>query len=472
MKKLILHIFVIIFAVSVFAFSVSAATCSLTDKEASEALHELGLLQGVGTNADGSVNFNLKWKLTREQAVTMIVRLLGAESEALNANNPNPFTDVAAWAVPYVSYAYANGITKGISATEFDGDGVMKDYEFITMILRTLGYSDANGDFTWNAPYTLAKEVGISESSASNSRFNRGNSFIFCYNALTANTKSGESIVEQLVKKGVFTTEKFEEVKIDRAKLTEGADLRIMSFNILAELWDAKAAETMPVREKLVPAILQTYKPDVVGVQEVSGSWYYALKTKLADEYAFVSYFTPDGKHNYTNILYNVNKAELIEYDTTLYTVKTMDTSHRFTWARFKRLSDGAEYIVTCTHWHVELDYRKQQWNENAKMIKELYEKYKLPIFATGDYNSTEKSFFTDFINAASMLDPITESEAVNNAGTTYHDLSVAPKGSDMTLDHIAVAKGPELLYYNRITCPTALEASDHCPIFIDVKLP
>lgn len=472
MKKLLLYIFVTILAVSVFAFSASAATCSLTDTEASEALHELGLLQGVGTNADGSVNFNLKWKLTREQAVTMIVRLLGAESEALNANNPNPFTDVAAWAVPYVSYAYANGITRGVSATEFDGDGVMKDYEFITMLLRTLGYSDANGDFLWNAPYNLAKEVGLSESAASNSRFNRGNSFIFCYNALTADTKNGDAIVQQLIKKGVFTTEKFDEAKVDRAKLTDGADLRIMSFNILSDLWDDAAAATIEERKVLVPSILQTYQPDVVGVQELTGTWYYTVKTKFPAEYELVTYSTPTGTHNFTTILYNKNKAELLEYDTTLYTTRTSDTMRSLTWARFKRLSDGAEYIVTSTHWDVDIEYRKDQWSENAKMIKELYEKYKLPIFSTGDYNTTEKSYFTDFLGAASMIDPITESAVVNNPGTTCHDLSKAPQGSDLIIDHIAVTPGPELLYYNRLTCQTALDASDHCPIYIDVKLP
>ena len=468
MKKYLLCIFALII---VFALSASAATCSLTDAEAAEALHELGLLQGTGTNEDGSVNFNLKGKLTREQAVTMIVRLLGAEAEALSTSNPNPFTDVADWAVPYVSYAYANGITKGVSVTEFDGDGVMRDFEFITMILRTLGYSDANGDFSWKSPYDLAKETGLSESAEAINRFNRGNAFVFCYNALTANVKSGDGIAQQLIKKNVFTAEKFEEAKIDRSKLTEGADLRIMSFNILAELWDDEAAATMEDRKVLVPSILQEYSPDVVGVQELTGSWYFAVKTTFPEEYELVTYSTPSGTHNYTTILYNKNKAELLEYDTVFYTKRTVDTMRSLTWARFKRLSDGAEYIVTSTHWDTDIEYREAQWSECAKFIKEIYEKYKLPIFATGDYNSTEKSFFTDFLGAAAMIDPITEATVVNNPGTTHHSLSKAPQGSDMILDHIAVMPGPELLYYNRLTCPTALAASDHCPIFIDVKL-
>ncbi|MBQ9133002.1 MAG: hypothetical protein IJX64_00565, partial [Clostridia bacterium] len=49
---------------------------------AAENLHTLGLLAGVGTNADGSVNFDVNGSLTRAQSVVQIVRFLGAEKTA------------------------------------------------------------------------------------------------------------------------------------------------------------------------------------------------------------------------------------------------------------------------------------------------------------------------------------------------------------------------------------------------------
>lgn len=51
--------------------------------------------------------------MTRSEAVTMLVRLLGRENEALSGKWETPFTDVPAWAEPYVGLAYENGLTTG-----------------------------------------------------------------------------------------------------------------------------------------------------------------------------------------------------------------------------------------------------------------------------------------------------------------------------------------------------------------------
>ncbi|MBQ8837341.1 MAG: S-layer homology domain-containing protein [Clostridia bacterium] len=188
------------------------ASKTVTAKEAADALHALGLLAGVGVNADGSVNFNIDGSLTRAQSITQVVRFLGAEKAATSETNAHPFIDLAAWAVPYISYAYANGITAGVSATKFDPDSAMSDYAFLTAILRVLGYSDANGDFAWNNPYALAKEAGLIVSETPDGSFTRGDAFIICYNALTAAVKSGDSIKDQLIAKGLFTEAQFNEV--------------------------------------------------------------------------------------------------------------------------------------------------------------------------------------------------------------------------------------------------------------------
>ena len=130
-------------------------------EEAAKALNALGLLAGKGTNADGSINFDVDGSLTRAESITQVVRFLGAEKAATTETNAHPFTDLPAWAVPYISYAYVNKITAGVSATKFDAVSGMTDYAFLTAILRVLGYKDAEGDFVWNNPYALAKEVGL-----------------------------------------------------------------------------------------------------------------------------------------------------------------------------------------------------------------------------------------------------------------------------------------------------------------------
>lgn len=180
--------------------------------DAANALHALGLLAGKGTNADGSINFDLGSSLTRAESITQVVRFLGAEKKATAETNAHPFTDLASWAVPYISYAYANGITAGVSATKFNGDGTMSDFAFLTAILRVLGYKDAEGDFAWDKPYALAKEVGLIASETPDTDFTRGDAFVICFNALTATVKSGDKIKDSLVKNGVVSAEAMSKV--------------------------------------------------------------------------------------------------------------------------------------------------------------------------------------------------------------------------------------------------------------------
>ncbi len=255
--------------------------------------------------------------------------------------------------------------------------------------------------------------------------------------------------------------------------LAEGADLRIMSFNILAELWDDKAKATLPGRDENVAAILLSYLPDVVGLQETSELWYSLLEPRLDGIYKFASYKIPDGRTNYSTMMYNVQTTELIECQTIVYSKGNSAKLRNLTWGRFRRISDGAEYIVTCTHWDITDDRINAQWPENVQIIKDLYAKYKLPIFSTGDYNTDETEQFASFMSATGMLDPKYKSKTINNAGKTYHDLGQKPGSSEYAIDHIPCmpVAGTELIYYNVLKCQAALDASDHCPIYIDVKL-
>ena len=53
-----------------------------TAQEAADYLYELGLFKGTATNPDGSPVYELGRTPTRFEAVTMLVRLLGAADEA------------------------------------------------------------------------------------------------------------------------------------------------------------------------------------------------------------------------------------------------------------------------------------------------------------------------------------------------------------------------------------------------------
>lgn len=191
---------VMVFALSVTAF---AATPAAT---AAQKLDDLGLFEGVG-GTGSTPNYDLNRSPTRAEAVTMLVRLLGKEKEAQNSSYSAPFTDVADWAKPYVNYAYKNGLTNGTSATTFSGWTSVKPTEYLTFVLRALGYTSGT-DFQWNSAWTLTDKLGITQGqyNANTTGFNRGNVASISFDALSASKKNTTTpLYQSLINAGVFT---------------------------------------------------------------------------------------------------------------------------------------------------------------------------------------------------------------------------------------------------------------------------
>ena len=123
-------------------------------------LEDMGLFLGVGKDENGFTDFDLNRSPSREEAATMLVRALGKGAEAVGMAKSHPFTDVPVWADGYVSYAYSQGLTKGISDTAFGAGETATGAMYVTFMLRALGYTDGT-DFTWDNPWPLAEDCGI-----------------------------------------------------------------------------------------------------------------------------------------------------------------------------------------------------------------------------------------------------------------------------------------------------------------------
>ena len=106
------------------------------EEAAAWQLYYMGLFQGTDTDAEGFPVFSLDRSPTRAQGVTMLVRLLGQEEDALAGTWTTPFQDVPDWAAPYVGYAYEKGLTNGKSETRFDPDSTIRASEYLTFVLR------------------------------------------------------------------------------------------------------------------------------------------------------------------------------------------------------------------------------------------------------------------------------------------------------------------------------------------------
>jgi hypothetical protein len=175
----------------------------IRETKAAQRLKALGLFQGVGTNLDGSVNFDLTRAPSRTEALVMLIRLLGKEAEAKNGDWKHPFTDVPGWADKYVGYAYGKGLTKGSSATEF-GTGTASAQMYLTFVLRALGYSDAeDGEFTWDKPEELAHSVALLPPGIYLDDFLRSDVVLISEAALSAKLKdSRDMLLDKLIADG------------------------------------------------------------------------------------------------------------------------------------------------------------------------------------------------------------------------------------------------------------------------------
>lgn len=203
MKKRLLSImlaFCLMMALMPSAAMAVARDVSAAEEQA-EALKSLGLFKGVS-----DTNFDLERAPSRVEALVILIRNLGKESEALSGSWSHPFTDVPSWADQYVGYAYENALTNGVSATAFgttDANAAM----FLTFTLRALGYTDTNGeDFTYSNPYTLATQTGILYDGVNQTSFWRADAVLVSAAALGARLKdSTDTLAEKLITENVFT---------------------------------------------------------------------------------------------------------------------------------------------------------------------------------------------------------------------------------------------------------------------------
>ena len=203
MKKItaVLLAFVICFSViSPSAFAASGTRNTTSEQVLASDLKSLSLFEGKS-----DTDYALDSVPTRTEAVVMLIRLLGKASEAQNGSFAQPFGDVDSWADKYVGYAYQNGLTKGVSSTEF-GSGNANAATFLTLILRALGYSEADGDFTFSDPFTLAKSLGLLPDSVDTSNFLRADVVLISYSALPVKIKgTSQTLADKLISAGVFT---------------------------------------------------------------------------------------------------------------------------------------------------------------------------------------------------------------------------------------------------------------------------
>lgn len=121
----------------------SASYPDVTSKNNEEAIAVMQLLKVMTGDEKGK--FNPEKAVTRNEMAVIMTKLLDLNTKDYAGSSP--FTDVPAWAEPYVAACYANKIVSGTSATTYGGDQTVTTAQAALMVLKALGYFQYAADF-------------------------------------------------------------------------------------------------------------------------------------------------------------------------------------------------------------------------------------------------------------------------------------------------------------------------------------
>lgn len=179
--------------------------------QAAETLRLLGVVSGTGSGA-----FEPGRTLTRAEFCKMAVELMGNGDKAASQMNRTIFKDVPSthWARGYIAVATQSsdsgtddtdaataGIIRGDAYGNFNPDRAITYAEAVTILVRILGYGDADVGLVWpNGYLAKAGEVGLSDGVKlpATDAPTRGQAAILMDNLLYADTSAGKEYLTSL----------------------------------------------------------------------------------------------------------------------------------------------------------------------------------------------------------------------------------------------------------------------------------
>lgn len=256
------------------------------------------------------------------------------------------------------------------------------------------------------------------------------------------------------------------------------ADVRIMSSNLLVhyDSWGGKPAKP---RAKQYIELVERYKPDVVGIQEMCDSWYCCVKHNLPDGYKMLYPFSTGAFVRMTAMIYNSDTLNLIDKGSFAYEQGDNPRLRRVIWAVFEVKKTGERFAVTNTHLDLLREGREEeltlvmesQAEELSRCIDSLSQDYACPIISVGDFNTMEDTPYTKEIDIPDIYNTLAEKYTDAKFSSKKQVCGNAQEWEYPSYDHIfingeAASDTFALLSYDYLT-----EMSDHYPIFADISI-
>ena len=149
--------------------------------------------------------YDLDATATRAQAAVLLVGLAGAEQAAAD-NWIAGFLDLPASIAREVNYAARQGWVNGVTSVAFQPDASLTANAWSAFLLRMLGWSDADGDFTISDAAGFAQRIGLFPGSYSTGSLTQGDLFEMAADALTFSYRDGSAtVIQRLVSQGAVS---------------------------------------------------------------------------------------------------------------------------------------------------------------------------------------------------------------------------------------------------------------------------
>ncbi len=228
MKKILILALALILLMTNFSFSsfLDVDEESRYGKAVSYLVNS-GVLSGYSEYEFGS-----KDPLTRAQFAKIVVKMSGKEEEALTKNTET-FTDAASehWAIGYINEAANLGLITGYPDGSFGAEEKITYAQAITVILRTLGYTEAQVGTNWPGDYiNKAEELLITDglTFGRNDFLTREVAAYMLYNSLYAKNGGGDSMtgLKKLDNVVIYGTNELNSVISEEDVLTSGGTFK------------------------------------------------------------------------------------------------------------------------------------------------------------------------------------------------------------------------------------------------------
>jgi len=271
--------------------------------------------------------------------------------------------------------------------------------------------------------------------------------------------------------------------------LTEGAELRIMTFNVLGSGQEPKK------RYPHIQETILTYMPDVVGFQECNADQHGNVINQLKDYYTLAQRSHADGTLIYTPIIYLTEKYTQIDSGVEWLDSRYTGTNTKsIAWVVLKSKETGKTFAVVNMHGAViSTDYKGfedmpsaersklvNEWRvDNVRQMLKVRDNIKakhgdIAVVYTGDFNFNSDSAAYSETKKAGLTEA--EVSATGKKTTGFASFSgtagVAP-GAGKTIDHVFYDPDEATALRHHIARNEIYEysASDHCAVWADLYI-